>query len=127
MGKTPGKRGGSDGKYKPVYCKKLVEHMKQGLDFECFAPVVGVTQRTLYNWKKKNKEFAEAYDIGFAYGYLMMQKIGIKGMMGQIKNFNVSAWIFSMKHRFGWRDRHDINQNTNGSMELIIRDYGGSK
>lgn len=25
--------------------------------------------------------------------------------MGQIKNFNAPAWIFSMKNMFGWRDK----------------------
>jgi hypothetical protein len=35
---------------------------------------------------------------------LFLEKAGIMGMTGQIKNLNAAVWIFQRKNKSGWRD-----------------------
>ena len=55
---------GRPSKYKPEYCKMLEEHMEGGLSFECFGGVVGVSEDTLFEWKKVHPSFSESYKKG---------------------------------------------------------------
>lgn len=91
-------------KYKPEYDAMLIGHMASGLSFETFAPVVKVNLDTLYEWAKLKPTFAEAKKTAFQQNLLFWEKLGIMGATGRIKNFNVTAWIFNMKNRHGWRD-----------------------
>jgi len=103
--------------YKPEYCDALIEHMKGGLSFESFAGRCGVCKQTLYAWCEAHKEFNEAKAIGESLSLLWWEQAGKAGLLGQtvkqadgtvvnFKSFNATVWIFSMKNRFGWRDRH---------------------
>lgn len=95
--------------YRPEYCEMLIEHMRQGGSFESFAATAGVTRATLYNWEKKYPEFLDAKKIGEPQSEAFYEKIAIAAMVGKIKNFNAVVWIFTMKNRFGWRDRHEVS------------------
>lgn len=92
--------------YDPKYCEMLLEDAEQGLSFEAFAGRIRVTRPTLYNWAKKHEDFAFAKDIAAEISRRFWETKGIVGMhMG--KEFNATTWIFNMKNRFGWKDRHD--------------------
>lgn len=95
----------------------LVDHMKQGLSFEAFAGVVGVSNKTLYNWVNKYEEFSEAKEKGSSLCRNFWEKLGIRGAAGKLPGFNAAAWIFNMKNRFKWVDRHDVNHT--GEMNKI--------
>lgn len=92
-------------KYKPEYCEMLVKHMSDGLSFESFAAVAKVNRDTLYEWLKVHDSFAKAKADGFSENLLFYEKIGRAGMTGKLPGFNITAWIFNMKNRHGWRDR----------------------
>lgn len=96
-------------KYKPEYCDELIEYMACGMSFDSFAGKVGVNIATVYDWAEANEEFFEAKKIGFAKCKDFWEKVGIKGVTGKIDGFNVAAYIFNMKNRFGWRDKVDID------------------
>ena len=67
--------GGRPSKYKPEYCKQLIEYFSKPLfevadgkqvarlfpTFTRFATMVGVNIETLRRWERKNQEFAVAY------------------------------------------------------------------
>lgn len=95
-------------KYKPEFCEMLIKHMTRGLSFESFAGQCDTHFDSLYEWCKKYPEFSEAKKIGTAKSREVWEMIGINGAVGKIKGFNVVAWIFNMKNRFGWRDQPDI-------------------
>lgn len=104
-------------KYKPEYCEQLIKHMAMGLSYETFGATINVAQSTVYLWEK-HPEFSEAKKEGFDKSRLFWERLGTAGAMGKIKNFNVTAWIFSMKNRFKWTDRLESNVNHGGQIEI---------
>lgn len=56
-------------------------------------------------------------------GRLFWEKIGMKGMMGEVKNFKSRVWEFNMKNRYQWRDSL---RNGEDDKEFIIN-FGGSR
>jgi len=103
------KRAGQPTKYKPEYCEMLVEHMLDGLSFDSFAGVIGVNSDTLHEWKRVHPEFSVAKTHGHAKAMLWWEKLGRAAAAGKVPNFNAAVFIFSMKNKFGWRDRIDAN------------------
>jgi hypothetical protein len=95
--------------YKPEYCEMLVEHMKDGLSFESFAAVVNVNRDTVHEWKRVHPEFSESKNRGEAQSMIWWEKLGRAAAAGKVPNFNAAVFIFSMKNKFGWRDRIDAN------------------
>jgi hypothetical protein len=39
---------------------------------------------------------------------IFWEQIGLGGTTGQFKNFNAAAYIFTMKNKFKWKDKHEI-------------------
>lgn len=100
--------GGRPTLYKPEYCEQLIHHMSQGLSFESFAGVLGVTRATVYNWAKENHEFLDAKNMGMEKCRLFYEKAGIAGMVGKIKDFNTGVWFANMRNRFNWTNKQEI-------------------
>lgn len=107
---------GAPTKYKPQYCEMLINHMADGLSFESFAGVIRVDRDTLYEWAKVHKRFSDAKKAGREVGLLYWEKVGRDGLhhetikdedgMTVNRSINATIWIFNMKNRFGWRDKH---------------------
>lgn len=96
--------------YRPEYCKMLIEHMQSGLSFESFAAIADVHKETLYEWANVHPAFSEAKKKGFSKNLLYMEKLGQQGMWNDKDGaqFNTTNWIFQMKNRHRWRDRHEV-------------------
>ena len=107
-------------KYNPSLCKDLIEHMKEGLSFEAFAGKHRVSKDTMYVWLNKHPEFANAKNIGTDLCRLFWEKTGRAGVLGKIPNFNATVWIFNMKNRFGWRDKHEIEQSVFADINITM-------
>lgn len=112
--------GGRPSKYKPEYCEKLVEHMSAGYAFESFSATIGVHRDTLYEWEKVHPEFSEAKKKGTEASFLWWEKLGMAGAVGKVKNFNAAVWIFSMKNKFGYRDKHEHTNPDQQPGKVII-------
>lgn len=113
--KLPAKRPvGRPTKYKPEFCKLLIEEAKKGSTIEMIAADLGVHKDTIYEWQDKHPEFSDALKLGRSYQEafwsrrLMEASVDAKGEL-----YNSSVLMFIMKCRFGWRDRDSatINQN----------------
>lgn len=116
--------GGRPTKYKKEYCALLVEHMKSGLSFESFAGLVKVSFDTIHEWVRVHPEFSAAKKAGVPQSLMFWEKLGRAGTAGQVKNFNVAAWIFNMKNRFRWRDTFEIDTSDgNGNVRKIELSY----
>jgi transposase len=123
MEETPKHPGGRPTDYKPEYCEMLVEHMKRGLSFEAFGAVVDVCEDTLYEWRKVHPEFSEAYKRGLAHSRNFWEELGLIGTT-EGKNFNATTWIFNMKNRFKWKDRHDVTTDDEKLEVVQVVNYG---
>jgi hypothetical protein len=103
----------------------LIEHMQSGYSYASFCAVIHVSDVCMDKWEKKYPEWAAAKKEAFKLCLLTWEKIGISITVGKTKG-NVAAWIFNMKNRFGWRDRHEITGDPDKPLELRIFDYGVS-
>jgi hypothetical protein len=105
--------GGRPTKYDSKYCDMVIDHMAKGLSFESFAGVIEVSRDSLYEWAKQHREFSDAKKIGTSKSLLYWEQLGLDGATGNNSNgvyyFSASTWIFSMKNRFRWSDRHELS------------------
>lgn len=119
--------GGRPTDYRPEYCALLIDHMSKGLSFESFAGTVRVSRATIYDWLKANAEFLDAKEIGTTQSMKFWEELGVHNILNESESFgnnqgskskslNSSAWIFNMKNRFGWRDKHP---DENGPAAII--------
>ena len=74
------KKAGQPTKYKPEYCKKLMEHMAQGFSYESFVSVTKVSLDTMYRWEKQNPEYFEAKKIAIGMSRYFWEQAGINGL-----------------------------------------------
>lgn len=122
---------GRPSKFKDEYCDMLIEHMSKGLSFDCFAGEVKVSIPTLYEWVNAYPEFSDAKSRGKALSMAFWEKAGIEGLWHGGGNerdrnptFNSTVWVFSMKNRFGWRDRSEEHQQV---ITPIVLSYDPNK
>lgn len=47
------------------------------------------------------------------------ENIGMKGMKGEIPNFNSTVWIFNMKNRFNWTDKREDTIKTPDTIKVV--------
>lgn len=104
-------------KYKRAYCVQLVEHLAAGFSFESFGGRVNAGRNTLYEWAKAHPDFQDAKKRGETQGQLFWEQKGLDGLSLGGRNFNSTVWIFTMKNRFGWRDK--------GEKEVVRETQGG--
>ena len=103
-------------KFEKKFCKELVKHCARGGHMNDFCTQIGVSQSTIYLWASarnedgsfKYPEFVEAKKTAEAFSHRYWAEIGRRGIVGSIKGFNASAWIFLMKNKFNWTDRQDF-------------------
>lgn len=102
--------GGRPTLYKEEYCEMLVQHMEQGYSFESFAGVLRVSRQTIYDWADRHQEFLDSKRAGTELSRLWWERTGHAGMFmgGKDNPFNSTVWVFSMKNRFGWKDRTEV-------------------
>jgi len=112
------KQVGRPSKYKPEYCEMLIKHMEEGLSFESFAGLIGVTKQIIYDWCDRHPEFLDAKSLGWAKCLLFYEKIGRQGMVGKLAGFNLGTWIFNMKNRFQWVDRVETKIEGTGTIQI---------
>ena len=98
---------GRPDKYKPEYCKKIVEFMSDGSSLTAFAAEIEVSKNTVYEWAKKYPDFQDAINVARQKCQAWWEKQGRTGLFMGIKDgtFSQSVWIFNMKARFGYRDK----------------------
>ena len=99
-------------KYRPEFCQALIDHMASGLSWQSFCGVIGVALATTKTWLDQHSDFFDAKAIGEGQARLYWEKLGKLGGMGQIKDFNATVFIFTMKNRFNWSDRTDLRIDT---------------
>lgn len=90
-------------KYDPKYCDQLIAYMALPASFESFAGEIGVDRDTLYEWRKKHKDFSDAHKKGKMKTLHTFEKILRLYGKGQMKG-NIAAVLFQMKNLTNFRD-----------------------
>lgn len=112
----------SANKYKPEYCKLIVDIMSQGDPLVSFAAKVGVGKRTVYDWIKRHPEFAEAHEKAKAACEHWWATTGKEGMFmgGKDNPFQSAIWNFNMSARFGWSQKKETKIESDSLAALIM-------
>jgi len=112
--------------------------MKNGLSFESFAGLIGIGRSAIYNWLEKHPDFEDARGRGQAASLFWWETLSRAGVGGQLTrvtktithpdgtvekfmapaSFSAAGWIFSMKNRFGWRDRTELTGAGGGPIRI---------
>lgn len=115
-------KGGRPTEYKPEFCKQIIDFMSNGKSLTAFAASIGHHRDSVYEWTKVHPEFSDALKKGRAASEAWWESIGIEGTLGQIKNFNPTAFVWMTKNMFGWKDKteteHTLSQSLN---DLILK------
>lgn len=91
--------------------KAACEHLEAGLDQASFT-LCG--WETVTNYCRRFPQIFESKKLALAKakGQKWFENTGKLGMLGKVKNFNATAWIFFMKNKYGYRDKQDIIVST---------------
>ena len=84
--------------------EKVEELASKGLTLEQIAHATGMNARTLYTKRKRHEEVRNAIDRGAAKGI----EVIANELFTAAKNGNITAQIFYLKARGGWRDHGPI-------------------
>lgn len=129
--------GGRPTKYKPEYCKAIVEFFakggpvvfkpmiedKQVIDhplgnlpvlLQHFADHIGVCLDTLDEWKKIYPMFSEAYKKALKIQESQMLSGGLAGV------YNPAVCIFALKNCHNWKDKHEIGGDVANPLRVVI-------
>lgn len=90
--------------YKPEYAELARNYCLLGATEAELGGLLGVTDRTIRNWKKRNPEFAAAIEEGTVHANAKV----IGAHYRKCLEGDMTAIIFWEKNKMGWRDRTDV-------------------
>ena len=96
--------------------EKIEDLAAKGLTLEQIAAALSIDVRTLYNHRKKFREVGEAINRGAANGIATIAN----KLFEAAKNGNVTAQIFYLKARAGWRDQGPIVEVNNQQQNVRV-------
>lgn len=109
--------------YKRKYCKIAHDFLSKGYSKEALAGELGISRQCLYEWLAKYDDFGDTVRIAEAKAQFVWEDLGLRAAQGQVKQFNTSVWMFVMKNRFGWRDKHDLTTDNDPVMNIQVVSY----
>ena len=110
MNKTTKKKAiGRPTKYRKEMCETMLDLFKGGATVAEVCVELDIHRDTFYQWVKEKPEFSDTYKKGKELAEKWWAKIGQAGMLGKLEQpINSAMWIFNMKARFKWQDRHEV-------------------
>ena len=97
-------------KYRKEICDKLPKLFANGASVAEVCVELGISKDTFYKWKARHPQFADAVKEGLTLSEAWWARVGKMGTLGLGESqVNATMWIFNMKNRFHWSDRHDIS------------------
>lgn len=76
----------------------LIEQFKKTPIVQIACEKVGVSRATYYRWKHDDEEFAQIADESLSEGKLLINDMAESQLISEIKNKNMTAIIFWLKH-----------------------------
>ena len=86
-----------------------IDFMAKGGSKEAFAASIGVSKMSLYRWIDKHKSFSDSLKKAETYCQKWWEDRGHQMLNDKnLRQPQVTMWIFNMKNRFGWADKQEI-------------------
>ena len=105
-------------KYTKACCDRVIELGRLGYHHEEMASDLGVTRKTLHNWRNKHEAFDEAMEIANTHSIAYWASMPRRQIAGEIESLNPTTWIFTMKNKAGWVDRTETTVDNHTTVEL---------
>lgn len=105
--------------YDPEMCEWVVRYMAEGYSKEASAALMNISTAMFYRYVNDYPEFREAVKIGEGHSRVFWEKHGISGLYSEV--FSASTWIFNMKNRFGWKDKHEMSTDPENPMQHEVK------
>lgn len=99
---------------------RVTELASRGLSQGQIAAALGISERTLRNRKTESAEFAEAIEKGQALGIEAVAN----ALFDNAEGGNVTAQIFFLKARAGWREKQEVELTGPGGGPVVTLDAG---
>lgn len=90
--------------YRPEFTELARNYCLLGATEGELGPLLGVTDRSIRNWKKRHPEFAAAIKEGSVHANAKVIGAHYKKCL----DGDMTAIIFWEKNKMGWRDRSDV-------------------
>ena len=100
-------------KYDPKWPERLPQMFSQGESVPEVAAQLGICKDTFYEYCKQYPAFSDAYKLGRDISEAWWTRLGRLGAAGRV-NVQPATWIFNMKNRFAWKDRHEHTTDAEG-------------
>jgi len=100
---------------------KLPDLFKEGQSVAEVCVELGMCKDTFYRLCNEYPEFSYAYKKGLEMSEAWWTRLGRHGAAGAAE-INPTTWIFNMKNRFKWADRHEVKQDINMSIQDMSDD-----
>jgi len=125
---------GRPSRYKPSYCKLLVEHMALGHSAISFCNRIGLSKAQFHVWLDKYPEFKDAYshakvaclakweDMGLDYVIEKTTRTDKDGNITVTEKINSALYALHMANRHQWRSAtREIETKVTGEIEHKIK------
>lgn len=98
-------------KYRPEMCSKIIDVAKEGGHIASMMLAIDCkSERTWYDWQDRYPEFKEAVEAAKLVSKDFYERLGLMGIMGQVKNFNATTYALIMNNKF----KDEYSRGTNG-------------
>lgn len=88
-------------KYTPDMCQTITEIASNGGHVSEMMIALGISSKeTFYRWQQEYPEFKEAYNLSKLVSQAYYERLGLKGALGEIPNFNASTYALIMNNKF---------------------------
>jgi hypothetical protein len=86
--------------YKPEMCQITEELMSKGKTNAQVCAVLGISPDSFMRYRRDYPELAAAYEKGKVLQQAYWENVGMNGIVGEIKGFNATTYIFMMSNLF---------------------------
>lgn len=97
----------------------LIEQLKKTPIISVACDKTGVGRTSYYRWREEDKDFATKADKSLSEGILLMNDMAESQLLSAIKDGNMTAIIYWLKHRHSaYSTKIEIEGNINTNYEL---------
>lgn len=97
--------------YQPWMCDEIVKMGMKGFGKSQMCAALGIGCRNTFDrWLREFPEFNAAFEEAFEWSQAYMEEVGMRAMVGEVKNFNYQIWVTIMNNRY----KRDYSRSPDG-------------